>query len=101
MNIGSGHQRVFHCMYKEKTPIDTDTLVALITDRITWSGSVKVLGVNRNENVITIKYHKRISVPFGKFTVGDTEVEIMRKRDIEKRLSEHVKDKWPSKWGRL
>lgn len=101
MQTGYGHQRVFHFVYKEKTPIDTDTLVALITDKITWNDSVKVIGVNRNDNVITIKYHRRISVPFGKFIVGDTEVELLRKRDIEKRLSEKQENKWPSKWSRL
>lgn len=103
MYKGQGHQRVFHFLYHERTPIDTDTLVSLISDKILWGKTIEVTGVTRNENTLIIKYNKRISVPFGKFTIGDTDIELLRKRDIDKKIIEQTKanTKWPSKWDKL
>lgn len=99
---GLAHQKRFH--FWEYTPdVETDTLVEAIWDDFTHGKRhVKITGVNRSENTLSIEFEKRMCYRFGIHQIGSYKLELIKKRDIDNRVLEEKakkKQERQSKWS--
>ncbi len=97
------HQKRFH-FWELDPSIETDTLVEAIWDDFTHGKRhVKITGVNRTENTISIEFEKRMCYRLGIHRLKNgIEVELLLKRDLDKRLQEtKIESKRQSKWPNL
>ncbi len=99
---GLAHQKRFH-FWEFDPSIETDDLVEAIWDDFTHGKRhIKITGVNRSENTISIEFEKKMCYRFGVHQVGPYKVELIRKRDLDTKVAtERAKKKQErqSKWS--
>lgn len=98
---GLSHQKRFHFWEYDPT-VETDQLVEAIWNDFTHGKRhIKIIGVNRSENTISIEFEKKMCYRFGIHKIGPYTLELMKKRDIDNRLIEYknkLKQERQSKW---
>ncbi len=98
---GLAHQKRFH-FWEFDPSIETDNLVEAIWDDFTHGKRhIKITGVNRSENTISIEFEKKMCYRFGVHQIGPYKLELIRKRDLDTKIAtERAKKKQErqSKW---
>ena len=93
---GLAHQKKFYFWIVEGTDLFTDKIVAILQNDFTLGKNhVKVIGVSRFDNQLHITFEKKLCYRFGihKLESGLV-VELMRKRDLDKRQLEYNTNKY-------
>lgn len=98
---GTAHQKRFHFWEFDPT-VETDKLVEAIWDDFTHGKRhIKITGVNRGENTISIEFEKKMCYKFGIHDIGYYKLELLKKRDLDQRIQEYnqmKKKERQSKW---
>lgn len=98
---GLAHQKRFH-FWEFDTSVETDPLVEAIWDDFTHGKRhVKITGVNRSENTISVEFEQKMCYRFGIHKIGPYMLELIKKREIDTKVAEErakKKQERQSKW---
>lgn len=94
-HFGLAHQKKFYFWILQGSELYTDKMVELLQNDFTiGKNHVKVTSVSRFDNQIHVTFEKKLCYRFGIHTLGTLVVELMRKRDLDKRQLEENAKKW-------
>lgn len=97
------HQRRFYFWIEDlQCDLPTDDMVNLLLDDFTLGKKHKeIVAVSRTEDVLVLEFKDRLCYKFGKHKLGPMTLELLRKRDIDKKMADKKTKMWQSKWPNL